>query len=285
MPFNYQTLKNITGSAVVDLTITDSDIAARSIPTADLNNGAITAAKLSAGAVDLTGTKVTGVMPIAKGGTALSAVGSANTVLRVNAAGNAFEYSTAGFSGMQVFTSSGTWNRPSGVRFIRVKVQGSGGGASGHGESGGAGGYAERIIDVTGTASVSVTIDGGGGGTWYSGAGGNAGGTSFGGFCSASAGHGANRQNQHSGGVSGNGSGGNLNIHQGSGFSHHARSAQSCADSYFGGGAPSSHPQGGNFAHNHQSHTSPGTGGAGAHFHGHRGSDGRPGIVVVTNYY
>jgi hypothetical protein len=38
-------------------------------------------------------------------------------------------------------------------------------------------------------------------------------------------------------------------MHQGSGFSHHARSAQSCASTFFGGGAPSSHPHGGNFAH------------------------------------
>ena len=71
----------------------------------------------------------------------------------------------------------------------------------------------------------------------------------------------------------------------GGGLSHHAYSAQSCADTYFGGGAPSSHPQGGHFAHNHQGHSAPGSGGAGAHFHGHRGSDGRPGIIIVTNYY
>lgn len=283
MPFDYQTLKNLTGAAVIDTQLPDADFANRSIPSVDIATGTITAARFANNAVDLGAATVTGVLPIAKGGTNLSSVGAANTVLRVNSAGNALEYAVIGFSGMQVFTSSGTWNRPAGVRFIRVKVQGSGGGASGHGESGAAGGYAERIIDVTGVSSVTVTVDGGGGGTWYAGAGGNAGTTSFGGFCSASAGHGANRQNQHSGGVSGNGSGGDLNIHQGGGGSHHDNFGPG-GSSYWGGAAPSGHPQGGNFAHNHQGHSAPGSGGTGGHYHGHRGSDGRPGIVVIEEY-
>lgn len=283
MPFDYQTLRNLTGAAVIDTQIPDADFANRSIPTSDIATGTITAARFANDAVDLGATTVTGTMPIAKGGTNLTTVGAANTVLRVNAAGNAFEYATIGFSGMQVFSSSGTWNRPAGVRYIRVKCQGSGGGASGHGESGAAGGYSERILDVTGISSVSVTVDGGGGGTWYSGAGGNAGGTSFGPYLSASAGHGANRQNQHSGGVSGVGSGGDLNIHQGGGGSHHDNFGPG-GSSYWGGPAPSGHPQGGNFAHNHQGHSSPGTGGTGGHYHGHRGSDGRPGLIVIEEY-
>jgi hypothetical protein len=283
MPFNYQTLKNLTGTAIVDGQITDGKFANRTIPSADIASGAVTAAKLTSGSVNTTTTVVAGVLPINRGGTNLSSVGSANQILRVNPAGNALEYAQHGFSGMQVFTSTGTWNRPAGVRFIRVKLQGSGGGGSGHGESGAAGGYAERIIDVTGTSSVSVTIDGGGGGTWYSGAGGNAGGSSFGPFLSCSAGHGANRQNQHSGGVSGNGSGGDLNLHTGSGGDHH-HSFGPGGTSYFGGAAPSGHPQGGNFAHNHQGHSSPGSGGTGGYFQGHRGSDGRPGLCVIEEY-
>jgi hypothetical protein len=100
---------------------------------------------------------------------------------------------------------------------------------------------------------------------------------------SAGGGHGANRQNQHSGGVSGNGSGGDLNLHQGSGGDHH-HSFGPGGTTYFGGAAPSGHPQGGHFAHNHQGHSAPGTGGTGGYFHGHRGSDGRPGIVVIEEY-
>ena len=283
MPFNYQTLKNLTGASIIDLSIPNADIATRSIPTGQLNSEAITSAKLSTGAVDLTATTVTGIMPISKGGTNLSTIGAANTVLRVNAAGNAYEYAVAGFSGMQVFSSNGTWNRPAGVRFIRVKLQGSGGGGSGHGESGAAGGYSERILDVTGISSVAVTINQGAAGTFYAGPGGNAGGSSFGPYLSCSGGHGANRQNQHSGGVSGVGSGGNLNLHQGGGGSHHDNFGPG-GGSYWGGAAPSGHPQGGNFAHNHQGHSSPGSGGTGAYYHGHRGADGRPGLLVIEEY-
>ena len=285
MPFNYQTLKKINSDSISNLALVAANFANTTIPSAKIATGGITSGKLAAGAVDYASNIVTGSVSVSKGGTGLSSVGAANTLLRTNAAANAYEYAAHGFSSMQVFTGNGTWNRPAGVRFIKVKLQAGGGGASGHGESGAAGGYSERVLDVTAISSVNVTIGGGGSGTYYSGAGDNGAASSFGPYLSASAGHGANRQNQHSGGVSGVGSGGNLNLHMGGGLSHHAYSAQSCADTYFGGGAPSSHPQGGHFAHNHQGHTAPGTGGAGAHFHGHRGSDGRPGIVIVTNYY
>jgi hypothetical protein len=283
MPFNYQSLRNLTGASFIDGSIDTADLANTSITAGKLALGAIDSSKLATSAVNTTTTVVTGTLPVNKGGLGTTSLPGAFRAFYSD--GSNPVASNHGIASIQVFTGSSTWNRPAGVRYIKVQLQGSGGGGSGHGEGGAAGGYCERYLDVTGISSVAITIDGGGGGTFYANAGGNAGGSSFGSFLSASGGHGANRQNQHSGGVSGNGSGGNLNIHQGSGFSHHARSAQSCADTFFGGGAPSSHPQGGNFAHNHQSHTSPGTGGAGAHFHGHRGSDGRPGIVVVTNYF
>ena len=50
---------------------------------------------------------------------------------------------------MQVWTSNGTWSRPSGVKTILVTVTGAGGGGSGFLESGGAGGTSSRVIDVT----------------------------------------------------------------------------------------------------------------------------------------
>lgn len=283
MPFNYQTLKNLTGSAIIDLQVGTSQLTDRSIPDADITASAVTSGKMATGAVNLSTSAVTGTLPIGKGGTGITGIGSANTVLRTNASNNGLEYSLAGFSGMQVFTGGGTWNRPSGVRYIRVKVQAAGGGASGHGESGAAGGYSERVLDVSGISSVSVYVGGGGGGTYYSGAGGNGDYASFGPYASAQGGHGANRQNQHSGGVSGGAGGGDLNIHTGSGGSHH-HSFGPGGTSHFGGPAPSGHPQGGHFSHNHQNHSAPGTGGTGGYFHGHRGSDGRPGIVVVEEY-
>ena len=283
MPFNYQTLKNLTSPAFVNGAVTSAKISPRSVPTADINAAAVTGEKLASSAVSLTSATVVNTLPVSKGGTGLTTVGSANTLLRVNSANNGLEYANTGFSGMQVFTGNGTWNRPSGVRFIKVKLVAAGGGGGGHGESGAAGGYSERVIDVTATASVSVTIGGGGGGTWYANAGGNGAGTSFGPFLSAGGGHGANRQAQHCGGVSGSGSGGNLNIHQGSGGDHHYSFGMGGA-THFGGAAPSGHPQGGNFSHNHQGHAAPGTGGTGGYFSGHRGSDGRPGICVIEEY-
>ena len=284
MPFNYQSLKNLTDAAIVDGSIQTVDIDNLAVTGDKFVLNTISSAKLATNSVDLSSAAITGTMPFNKGGINITALGgSASRALYSD--GSALTYQPHGIQGIQVFTGDGTWTRPANVRYVKVQIVGAGGGGSGHGEGGAAGGYAERFLDVTGITSVAVTIGTGGSGTFYSGAGGNGNGSSFGAFISAGGGHGANRQNQHSGGVSGAGSGGNLNIHQGGGFSHHAYSAQSNADTFFGGGAPSSHPQGGNFAHNHQTHTAPGTGGAGAHFHGHRGSDGRPGLVVVTSYY
>jgi hypothetical protein len=283
MPFDYQTLKQINSAAIVDGTLVAGNVASQTITTNDFQDGAVIASKFASSSVDVTGSKVTGTVPTNRGGTGLTSPGSANTLLRTNASANGFEYATTGFSSMQVFTGGGTWNRPAGVRYIKVKCQAGGGAASGHGESGAAGGYSERVLDVTGIGSVSVTIGGGGGGTYYSGAGGDGGTSSFGPYCSAGGGHGANRQNQHSGGVSGAGSGGDLNIHTGGGGAHH-HSFGPGGTSHFGGPAPSGHPQGGHFSHNHQGHAAPGSGGTGGYFHGHRGSDGRPGIIVIEEF-
>jgi len=283
MAFDYQTLKNLRTDAIIDGTIATADMADSSITASQIATSNITAAKIGSGAVDLSSSIVTGALPVSKGGISLTTFQGANRAIYSD--GSSLSFQNHGIQGLSVFTGNGTWSRPTGVRYIRVQVQGGAGGGSGHGEGGGAGGYSERFLDVTGISSVGVTIGGSGGGTYYANAGGDGGTSSFGPYCSAGGGHGANRQNQHSGGVSGTGSGGNLNLHMGGGLSHHAYSAQSCADTYFGGGAVSSHPQGGHFAHNHQGHSAPGSGGAGAHFHGHRGSDGRPGIIIVTNYY
>ena len=118
----------------------------------------------------------------------------------------------SGLRSMQVWTSNGTWSKPSNVKSIKVQVVGAGGGGSGFAESGGAGGMAEEVIDVTNISNVSVTVGNPGGGSNYSGCGGSGGSSSFGGYCSASGGYGANCRQQHAGGIGGNGSGGNLNV-------------------------------------------------------------------------
>ena len=81
--------------------------------------------------------------------------------------------SSENINSMNVYTGGSTWNRPSGVKYIHVRVQGGGGGAIGHGESGGAGGYSERVLDVNNISSVGISVGGGGGGTWYFGHGGD----------------------------------------------------------------------------------------------------------------
>ena len=284
MAFNYQLLKKLTNQSVTVESLETTSFANTTIATANIENNTIIEANIKDAAIDYSTSTVTGTMPRDKGGTGLSTIGSNQQLLRrTSASGNALEYANLGFSGIAVFTSNGTWNKPAGVRYIRVKVQGPGGGASGHGESGGAGGYAERIMNVDSISAVSCNIGGGGGGTYYSGAGGNSGTTSFGPYVSASGGYGANRNNQHSGGVSGTGSGGNLNIYQGGGGAHHDSFGPG-GTSHFGGAVAGGHPQGGHFAHRHQSHSAPGTGGTGGYFHGHRGSDGRPGIIVIEEY-
>ena len=136
---------------------------------------------------------------------------------------------------------------------------------------------------MTSINSVSVSVAGQVNGTYYRGAGQNGGGSSFGSYLSASGGYGANRNNQHSGGLGGVGSGGDLNIYGGGGQAHHNESSFG-GMSYWCGAVASGHPRGGHFAHNHQNHSAPGSGGTSGYFNGHRGSNGRPGMVVITHY-
>ena len=159
------------------------------------------------------------------GGTIISAntilpSASGNTNKAVSTTGSAYQYSTYGNASIAIFTASNTWYKPAGVNTILVKLVGAGGGSSCHCESGGAGGYAEAVIDVTSVSSVSITIGQGGGPTYYSGPAGQGGTTSFGSYLSATGGNGANSNNQHHGGLPGLGSGGNFNNYGGGGTNH-----------------------------------------------------------------
>jgi hypothetical protein len=285
MAFDYQTLKQIRNDAFISQTLTGSDVGTTQITTALFASGTLTATQLGSGSVDQTSSVVTGTTPYNKGGTGMSSMGGAYQLLATNSSGNGLTFANHGIYRMVVFTGSGTYYPTGGVRYVWVQVQGAGGGAGGHGESGAAGGYAEKIVSMVGVGSVSVYVGGGGGGTYYNNAGGNGDYAGFGPYVSASGGHGCNRHNNHNGGLSGNGSGGDFNIHTGSGGGHEQRSSGMGGSSFWGGPAPAGHPQGGHFSHIHQGHSAPGTGGTSGHFSGHRGSDGRPGLVVITEFF
>ena len=188
---------------------------------------------------------------------------------------NIISYGTAG---------TYTWTKPAGCTTVKVQVVGGGGGSSGYGESGGAGGFSERWIDVSSVSSVTVTVGGGGAASSYAAAAGDGGTSSFGTYCSATGGYGANRNFGHCGGFGGVGSGGSINLYGGMGSAHynldHGASALG-GSSYFGGGAGVIRPVASGKA-------DVGTPGAGAP--GARGAStgpggaGESGLVVVWEY-
>jgi hypothetical protein len=116
-------------------------------------------------------------VPVSKGGTGLTSVGSDGQVLTVSGGGLAFQDAAGGGVGNSAtttFNSSGTFTANAGTQFISVEVIGAGGGGGGGGPNSGSGN--------TGQASnfgSFITANGGGGG------GGNGGGGGSGGIVSS----------------------------------------------------------------------------------------------------
>ena len=178
-----------------------------------------------------------------------------------------------------------TWTKPAGCTNIVVKVVGGGGGGAAYCESGGAGGFSEKRMDVSAVATVAVTV--GGGGAYAAYAGGNPGGTSsFGAYCSATGGYGSNQNFSHSGGHGGVGSGGDINLYGGSGTGHTNTSGTGAlgngGSSYWGGNnnivSRHSDPAG-------DRNAAPGSGGCGGPTdNAYLGNSGKAGLVVVWEY-
>lgn len=175
----------------------------------------------------------------------------------------------SGFTNMQVFTSSGTWTKPSNVDKVYVKVVGGGGngGTSGGGTDryggGGGGGYSEGLVAVTGNVTVTV---GGAGGT-----------SSFAGSTTPQATGGSNGSigtALAAGGNGGSGSGGDLNCQGADGMSVYSSVAKlggGGGNSVLGGGAKGTYNSAGNAGHNY------GGGGSG----GTSAGAGAGGVVIV----
>ena len=107
-----------------------------------------------------------------------------------------------GYQSMQIFTSSGTWTRPSGIKTVVVVVNGAGGGGAGLGGGGGGGTFAMKTIDVSSTTSVTVTIQSGGAGAAYGSSGSSSSGnTSFGSAPSVGGGSGGSASGYMAGGA------------------------------------------------------------------------------------
>lgn len=153
-------------------------------------------------------------------------------------------------SGIVVFDTPGVhvWVAPevlrSGMKKVEVTVEGAGGGAGGYkhgGGGGGPGGKAIKLIDLSGVNSETVTVGAGGSGVPAGTAnanGGNGGTSSFGSYCSATGGKGA--QNWASGG-SGIGINGDVNSGNGPGMGltpHAVNAAPNSTSTGGNGGGP-----------------------------------------------
>ncbi|HTN11813.1 MAG TPA: hypothetical protein VL154_12675 [Acetobacteraceae bacterium] len=173
-----------------------------------------------------------------------------------------------GFAQQAVFSNSGSFVVPAGVRAVKLRIVG-------------AGGYGEGIYGVTPGQSIAVTVGAGGAG---GGAGNNAGGTggtsSFGTFISATGGQGGlSTGSLWSGGAGGTATGGTINAagsYGSDGGSDITMINGLGGSSVFGGAGRAA--KGGLAPANA---TGPGGGGGGAYGPASAGGAGAPGIVIV----
>ena len=213
--------------------------------------------------------------------------GSANQALVTNGSG-ALAFGTVSssvdgtFQDIEVFTSSGTYTKPSGLKRVVVYVVGGGGAGRSAGGGGGAGGgTAIEVIEAGSVGSTETVTIGAGGTDNTSNPAGSGGPSPFGSHCSATGGGGGalNAGGGHYPGDGGAGSGGDLNITgQGANITHEAQGGSSA----FGGGGRGSRNDG---TYAHGSAGGAFGGGGGGATSGGNGGDGAAGVVFVFEYF
>lgn len=199
--------------------------------------------------------------------------------------------STVLFPQVVTFTSSGTWTKDAGLKYIVVEVVGGGGAGGGAtdnsvgaaGGSGGAGGYSRKLILSSALgATETVTVGSAGAGSAGAG-GGNGSASSFGSHCSANGGSGGAAEG--AAGAGGTASNGDINITGtggGSGNTGQTAMAPAGGNSVLGGGGA------GGFNSNGGAGGGYGAGGGGASDTSNTartGGAGSAGIVIVTEFY
>jgi len=223
------------------------------------NNVELTGGSISVTNLGTSSSSTVEASSITLGGTAINEISgypdksSSTGVVTQDAIFGRVEETSNKLKNIYTFTSPATYTKSgSDVKRLHICVCGGGGGGRAYAECGGAGGYAERVIDATGITTVSVTVGGGGSGGSYFGFSPGGGTTSFGSYVSATGGTGANAHIQHCGGLGGLGSDGDLNTRGGGGGGHNNMDqySSSCAPggqggmSFFGGGQPGAHSNG-----------------------------------------
>lgn len=218
----------------------------------------------------------------------LSATGtaSASTFLRGD---NTWSAAGGGFNSVQVFTSSGTWTRPSGVTKVIMEVQGAGGGGSQNASdndrciSGAAGGYAKKFLDVSSISTSTITVGAAGSGATTNQTDGSVGGNSswadgtntITGSASSTAAKWNDTRQVVPGGTA---TGGDINITGKSGGAPNNGWGNPDSMLGFGGGFASA----GFYAAGENDAVGYGSGGGGSG--DYRGGNGAPGIVIVWEF-
>lgn len=92
--------------------------------------------------------------------------GSSGEFLKTDGSGGlSFDAAGGGLNSMQVFTTSGSWTRPTGITKVMVNVVSAGGAGGGgrttynySGAGGSAGGSAMKLLDVSSISTATITI-------------------------------------------------------------------------------------------------------------------------------